>query len=66
MAEKLAPQGESMRQALLWIDQRRREEPSLRLINLLDEASLRYDLSPLEADYLWRSLTQVASGGRGE
>ena len=51
------PEGEALRQALRWISDRRRDDPKARLAAVIDEAALRFDLTPLEADFLWRSLT---------
>lgn len=53
--------GESIRQAVRWISERRRDDPKLKLAQAVDEASKRFDLSPLEADFLFRELAQNAS-----
>jgi hypothetical protein len=53
--------GESIRQAVRWISERRRDDPKLKLAQAVDEASKRFDLSPLEADFLLRELAQGAS-----
>ncbi len=55
------PDGESIRQAVRWISERRRDDPKLKLAQAVDEASKRFDLSPLEADFLLRELAQRAS-----
>ncbi len=55
------PDGESIRQAVRWISERRRDDPKLKLAKAVDEASKRFDLSPLEADFLLRELAQSAS-----
>lgn len=52
------PDGESLRQAVRWISERRRDDPKLKLSQAIDEASKRFDLSPMEADFLFRELTQ--------
>jgi hypothetical protein len=46
------PQGEGLRSALRWLDERVRDEPGADRAKLLAEASTRYDLTPLEEDFL--------------
>jgi hypothetical protein len=45
-----------VRQAVKWIDEQRRDRPQADPIALVDEASRRFDLSPLAADFLYRHL----------
>ncbi|MEE4264725.1 MAG: hypothetical protein V2I56_18720 [Desulfobacteraceae bacterium] len=46
------PEGEDLRKAVRWIsDERRYGEPKT-LLKLIEEASLKFDLSPMEAEYL--------------
>jgi hypothetical protein len=55
MAEQrggVVPAGESIRSALKWLSERRQEEPSAPRGKLIDEAALRFDLSPMEVDFL--------------
>jgi hypothetical protein len=47
-----------LRQALKWIDDQLRDNPAADRARLVDEASLRFDLSPLDADFLWRHLAE--------
>ena len=51
-AGELGPHGESIRRALRWLDERAREEPALDRVKLVAEAARRFDLSPLEEDFL--------------
>jgi hypothetical protein len=44
-----------------WISERRRDDPKAKLAKIIEEASLRFDLSPLEADWLWRNLSRPSS-----
>ncbi len=46
------PGREPIRRALLWLSERRREEPGAPRMRLIDEAALRFDLTPLDADFL--------------
>jgi len=47
-----------LKKAIEWISQRRQDDPAARLAVLVDEACRRYDLSPIQADFLYRHLTQ--------
>lgn len=48
----VAPHGEGLRRALKWLDERVREEPGLDRLKLVSEAATRFDLTPLEEDFL--------------
>ncbi len=49
------PVGEpSVKAAIKWIDERLRDAPDSDRVTLLDEAARRFDLSPLEEDFLLR------------
>jgi hypothetical protein len=48
----IQPQGESIRQAVKWISAELQEDPCKRIRGLIQEASLRFNLSPLEEEYL--------------
>jgi hypothetical protein len=47
-----------IKQAVAWIDERLRDEPGAERLRLLDEAARRFDLSPLDADFLVRHLAE--------
>ena len=47
--------------AVQWIDERLRERPGVDRITLVDEASQRFDLTPLDTDFLVRHLSQRSS-----
>ena len=40
--------------AIQWIDERRRSDPKASMATLIDEASRRFELSPIQADFLYR------------
>jgi hypothetical protein len=46
------PEGESLRRALRWLDDRVKEEPKLERGKLVNEAAQRFDLSPVEEEFL--------------
>jgi hypothetical protein len=45
-----------IRQAVKWIDDQLKDNPKADRVKLLDEASRRFDLSPLDQDFLFRHL----------
>lgn len=54
----ILPEGEGLRRALLWLGERRTEDPQASRQKLIDEAAQRFDLSPLEVEFLssnWKS-----------
>jgi hypothetical protein len=51
-AGEIGPQGEALRRALRWLDERAREDVKVDRAKLLSEAATRFDLSPLEEDFL--------------
>ena len=58
ISEDLLPRGEGLRRAIRWLSAQLRENPSVSRTKLVEEAGLRFDLSPLEVEFLmmnWRS-----------
>jgi hypothetical protein len=56
-AEDAMSAGEApVTQAVQWIDDQLRDNPQADRPTLVDEASRRFDLSPLDADFLYRHL----------
>ncbi len=49
---ELLPEGENARRALRWISERLRENPEQSRMALLDQAMLRFDLSPVQCERL--------------
>ena len=49
-----------IKQAVKWIDEQLRDNPKADRIKLLDEASRRFDLTPLDSDFLLRHLAERA------
>jgi hypothetical protein len=55
MAEKrggVVPTSDSIRSALRWLSERRLDDMSTPRMKLIEEAALRFDLTPLEVDFL--------------
>ena len=56
-------QGEApIKQAVAWIEERLREQPAADRVKLVDEAGRRFDLTPLDADFLFRHLAERPTG----
>lgn len=49
---KLMPEGEDLRKAIRWISEQRSGEHAAGLSDLVDQASLKFDLSPKDAAFL--------------
>jgi len=47
-----------IKQAVKWIDDQLQDNPDADRVKLVDEASRRFDLSPLDADFLFRHLAE--------
>ena len=58
MHEGIQPHGEALRQAVRWLSERRRDSPGAGLAGLLSEAARRFDLSPLEEQFLFEQFLQ--------
>jgi hypothetical protein len=43
-----------LKKAIRWIDERRREDPKASMASLIDEAGRKFELSPIQADFLYR------------
>ena len=57
-------QGEApIKQAMAWIEEKLHEQPGANRVKLVDEASRRFDLTPLDADFLFRHVSEQARGG---
>jgi len=49
-----------IKQAVQWIDDQLVDNPGADRVKLVDDASRRFDLSPLDADFLFRHLAERA------
>ncbi len=50
----LLPEGEALRSALRWLDDRVRDDPAANPMKLVGEAALRFDLTPADEEFLVR------------
>ena len=46
------PEGEDLRRAVRWISEERKYNPKAIPSKLIEEACLKFDLSPMDAEYL--------------
>ena len=61
------PEGESLRRAVRWISGQLQDDPGRRIAPLINDATLRFDLTPLESQYLlsfYRGLADEKPGGQ--
>lgn len=47
-----------IKQAVNWINEHLRDNPKADILKLVDDASKRFDLSPLDSDFLIRHLVE--------
>jgi hypothetical protein len=56
MSETILPQSETLRQALRWISDERSTHPNQPLRRIIEDAALRFDLSPAQQEWLRATL----------
>ena len=49
----VTPKGDAIRKAMRWLADRRAEDPQAPRARLVEEAGLRFDLTPLEVQFLY-------------
>ena len=52
MNESVLPRGAALRRAVRWLSEQRSESPGANVAVLIEQASIRFDLSPLDENYL--------------
>ncbi len=50
----IMPQGEDLRKAVKWISEERQGSPPRKLAKLVEEASVKFDLSPADGEFLFK------------
>jgi hypothetical protein len=50
----IVPQGEDLRKAVKWISEERQSSPQRKLVKLVEEASIKFDLSPADGEFLFK------------
>jgi len=54
----IQPKGEDLRKAVKWVSEERKYNPEKELKALIEEACLIFNLSPMNADFLLRTLLE--------
>ena len=54
----IQPEGENLRKAVKWISDERQYGPEKKPVQLIEEACLKFNLSPVDAEYLVRFVKQ--------
>ncbi len=54
----IMPEGDGIKKAIRWIDQEKTEHSQKTLLVLLDEAGMKFNLSPKDSDFLFRFYTK--------
>jgi hypothetical protein len=54
----ILPKGESLKRAVQWMSSQLNLESNQDIIKLLNEATLRFDLTPKEAEFLFQMYTK--------
>jgi hypothetical protein len=54
----IQPKGEDLRKAVKWVSQERKYNKEKKLKALIEEACMKFDLSPMDADFLLRTLRE--------
>jgi hypothetical protein len=52
----IQPEGEDLRKAVKWISEERKYNPGTTIKALIEDASVKFNLSPKEEDFLLRTL----------
>lgn len=56
----LQPEGESLRKAVKWISEEKKAGSSKSRQQLMEAACLKFNLTPMEAEYLTRSMKEIS------
>ncbi len=54
----IQPQGEDLRKAVKWISEEKTKNSGINLLNLINEACMKFDLSPNDSEFLSRHFTK--------
>ena len=57
----IQPGGDKIRNAVKWIGQERKADPRKSTKALIEEAGMKYNLSPVEMEFLTRQLSESSS-----
>ena len=54
----IMPEGNDLRNAVKWISEERMNHPEKKIRTVVDEACFKFNLSPVDAEFLFRNLCQ--------
>jgi hypothetical protein len=54
----IQPKGEDLRKAVKWVSEERKYNKEKELKALIEEACMKFNLSPMDADFLLRTLLE--------
>ncbi|MGB2927377.1 MAG: hypothetical protein WBB70_00540 [Desulfobacterales bacterium] len=54
----IQPKGEALRKAVKWVSEERKYNKEKKLKALIEETCLKFNLSPMDADFLLRTLLE--------
>ena len=54
----IQPKGEDLRKAVKWVSDERKYNPEKKLKALIEKACLKFNLSPMDANFLFRTLRE--------
>jgi hypothetical protein len=54
-AGDLLPHGEALQRALRWLEDRTQDDPRVDRLKAVEEAGIRFDLTPFEEEFLLRN-----------
>jgi len=57
----IEPEGEDLRKAVKWISEQRQCGTTQKLVELVEEACKRFDLSPKDEEFLFKTLKKSAA-----
>ena len=57
----IQPEGESLRKAVKWISEERKYGPDKKPSKLIEEACFKFNLSPVDAEYLMKYVREGES-----
>ena len=60
----IQPTGEDLRKAIKWVSDERKYNPGKELKAVIQEACVKFDLSPLDEDFLRRKLLEKSENSK--
>ena len=60
----IQPEGESLRKAVQWISENKKAGSPKSRQQLIEAACLKFNLTPMEAEYLSRSFKEIAKSSK--